>query len=379
MPDCVRRVAEHLVNVQIDDMRRGVHEHLEFGTGEIDFPPVLRRAGRRRLRRAGRRRAAAALARRARPWPPARWTSCVAAASRRRSGGARMHPAQGARMTRTTAGRAEAYPIRDWLEDARCAAVAARARRDRRGRFPAAARRKCGRGAAGPAPPGWTRRRGGAGAAAAALPAGQAADRPASSTATATPPRSAAVLKRAAALPSATAACRCCDDAIRTNDTRLVAAALGPYARHLDSARLAAGGAQVRVHRRAARARSTAWPTAPTPNWPPMLAAFAAERVRRRPAMPADAAALLAGWHAPTDRRRDMRIFDPHIHMTSRTTDDYERDGRRRASAPSSSPRSGSGSRARAPARSSTTSTRCSAGSPSAPRSSASATTARSA
>jgi sugar phosphate isomerase/epimerase len=29
------------VNVQIEDMRRGVHEHLEFGEGEIDFPPVL--------------------------------------------------------------------------------------------------------------------------------------------------------------------------------------------------------------------------------------------------------------------------------------------------------------------------------------------------
>ena len=41
VPDCVLAVAEHLVNVQIDDMRRGVHEHLEFGTGEIDFPPVL--------------------------------------------------------------------------------------------------------------------------------------------------------------------------------------------------------------------------------------------------------------------------------------------------------------------------------------------------
>jgi sugar phosphate isomerase/epimerase len=40
--DCVARVADHLVNVQIDDMRRGVHEHLEFGRGEIDFPPVLR-------------------------------------------------------------------------------------------------------------------------------------------------------------------------------------------------------------------------------------------------------------------------------------------------------------------------------------------------
>lgn len=40
--DCVARVAGFLVNVQIDDMRRGVHEHLEFGEGEIDFPPVLR-------------------------------------------------------------------------------------------------------------------------------------------------------------------------------------------------------------------------------------------------------------------------------------------------------------------------------------------------
>lgn len=42
VPECVAAVAAHLVNVQIDDMRRGVHEHLEFGAGEIDFPPVLR-------------------------------------------------------------------------------------------------------------------------------------------------------------------------------------------------------------------------------------------------------------------------------------------------------------------------------------------------
>ncbi|WP_085067317.1 sugar phosphate isomerase/epimerase family protein [Catenuloplanes japonicus] len=40
--DSVAAAAPYLVNVQIDDMRRGVHEHLEFGTGEIDFPPVLR-------------------------------------------------------------------------------------------------------------------------------------------------------------------------------------------------------------------------------------------------------------------------------------------------------------------------------------------------
>jgi len=42
VPDCVTRSGPHLVNVQIDDMRRGVHEHLEFGTGEVDFPAALR-------------------------------------------------------------------------------------------------------------------------------------------------------------------------------------------------------------------------------------------------------------------------------------------------------------------------------------------------
>ncbi|WP_405009994.1 sugar phosphate isomerase/epimerase family protein [Kitasatospora sp. NBC_01539] len=41
VPDCVTAAAPYLVHVQIDDMRRSVHEHLEFGTGEIDFPPVL--------------------------------------------------------------------------------------------------------------------------------------------------------------------------------------------------------------------------------------------------------------------------------------------------------------------------------------------------
>ncbi|KUM85558.1 MULTISPECIES: sugar phosphate isomerase/epimerase family protein [Streptomyces] len=39
--DCVRLAAPLLRNVQIEDMRRGVHQHLEFGAGEIDFPPVL--------------------------------------------------------------------------------------------------------------------------------------------------------------------------------------------------------------------------------------------------------------------------------------------------------------------------------------------------
>lgn len=38
----IRRWASQLVNVHIEDMRAGRHEHLMFGDGEIDFPPVLR-------------------------------------------------------------------------------------------------------------------------------------------------------------------------------------------------------------------------------------------------------------------------------------------------------------------------------------------------
>lgn len=37
----IRRWGPLLVNVHIEDMRRGVHEHLPFGEGEIDFPPVI--------------------------------------------------------------------------------------------------------------------------------------------------------------------------------------------------------------------------------------------------------------------------------------------------------------------------------------------------
>lgn len=33
--------ADRLVNVHIEDMRAGIHEHLMFGEGEIDFPPVI--------------------------------------------------------------------------------------------------------------------------------------------------------------------------------------------------------------------------------------------------------------------------------------------------------------------------------------------------
>ena len=39
--DHLRTWREVLWNVHIEDMRRGVHDHLMFGEGEIDFPPVL--------------------------------------------------------------------------------------------------------------------------------------------------------------------------------------------------------------------------------------------------------------------------------------------------------------------------------------------------
>lgn len=39
--DQLRRFAKRLCNVHIEDMRRGVHEHLRFGEGEIDFSPVM--------------------------------------------------------------------------------------------------------------------------------------------------------------------------------------------------------------------------------------------------------------------------------------------------------------------------------------------------
>ncbi|MEQ8211213.1 MAG: sugar phosphate isomerase/epimerase family protein [Lacipirellulaceae bacterium] len=37
----IKRWSERLVNIHIEDMRAGVHEHLMFGEGEIDFPPIL--------------------------------------------------------------------------------------------------------------------------------------------------------------------------------------------------------------------------------------------------------------------------------------------------------------------------------------------------
>jgi sugar phosphate isomerase/epimerase len=41
IPDRIRQFQDRLFNVHIEDMRPGVHEHLPFGQGTIDFPPVI--------------------------------------------------------------------------------------------------------------------------------------------------------------------------------------------------------------------------------------------------------------------------------------------------------------------------------------------------
>jgi sugar phosphate isomerase/epimerase len=41
IPEKICASKDQLVNVHLEDMRAGVHEHLMFGDGEIDFPPVI--------------------------------------------------------------------------------------------------------------------------------------------------------------------------------------------------------------------------------------------------------------------------------------------------------------------------------------------------
>ncbi|MEZ6109664.1 MAG: sugar phosphate isomerase/epimerase family protein [Pirellulaceae bacterium] len=40
--DYIHRWGSRIVNVHLEDMRAGVHEHLMFGEGEMDFPPILK-------------------------------------------------------------------------------------------------------------------------------------------------------------------------------------------------------------------------------------------------------------------------------------------------------------------------------------------------
>ncbi len=40
--DYIRRYSDQIVNIHLEDMKAGVHEHLPFGEGEIDFPPIFK-------------------------------------------------------------------------------------------------------------------------------------------------------------------------------------------------------------------------------------------------------------------------------------------------------------------------------------------------
>ena len=54
--DYIARWGERIVNVHIEDMRAGVHEHLMFGEGEMQFPPILAALAKTRLPRRPARR-----------------------------------------------------------------------------------------------------------------------------------------------------------------------------------------------------------------------------------------------------------------------------------------------------------------------------------
>jgi len=41
IPAVIHRWGQRIANVHIEDMRAGVHDHLMFGEGEMDFPPII--------------------------------------------------------------------------------------------------------------------------------------------------------------------------------------------------------------------------------------------------------------------------------------------------------------------------------------------------
>ena len=117
-------------------------------------------------------------------------------------------------------------------------------------------------------------------------------------------------------------------DALRTNDTRLVAAALGPYAAaHLDDAAWRQAVRQGDLHghrpRRRRRPRRRA-PTTSCAAWCATTSPSVGPPGARCPPTPGGSCPPTSP-PPPPGRSSTMRIFDPHIHMTSRTTDDYER------------------------------------------------------
>ena len=271
-----------IANVQIDDMRRDVHEHLEFGDGEVDFPPRHGGAARRGLPRAGGGGAAAARRTRRRSVAERSLASCRQALR----GGA------------TTAGtdRRSAARVRDERPATRCRAPVeaaldstARARlldmasevRDRRASasatlLPASA--QVGRGPLDPADEqgllGRTRGRRRARVLLAALgeawPTTGTTSSPSSSdsTATATPPSAGACCATCTVLDlgergaAAGRTTRCAPTTCGSSPRRS-----GPYGgrRSLDDDDVPPGRAQVRCSSASRSPRSTARASAPTP------------------------------------------------------------------------------------------------------------------
>ncbi|GAA4576553.1 EboA domain-containing protein [Micromonospora coerulea] len=164
--------------------------------------------------------------------------------------------------------------------------------------FPAAARH-CGRG---PLPdlPGWTVDEAARALLLAALPADHAATTAEALYRYGDAAEKRAVLRALPLLPIGAACVPLLHDAIRTNDTRLVAAALGPYARHLE---------QAAWRQAVLKCVFTGVPLAVVDDLDgradaelaAMLAALAAERHAAGRAMPADATDLLDRLGAGSD------------------------------------------------------------------------------
>ena len=56
-PSLIEKWRSRIVNIHIEDMVQGVHEHLMFGEGTMDFRSILRRTSPDRLRTRDPRRA----------------------------------------------------------------------------------------------------------------------------------------------------------------------------------------------------------------------------------------------------------------------------------------------------------------------------------
>lgn len=185
----------------------------------------------------------------------------------------------------------DAVPVDGWLADALAQVTADPAAIGRL--FPAAGRR-CGREPL-PSVPGWTADEAARALLLATLPPDRTAAQAASLYRYGDAAEKRAVLKALPLLPVGDAGVPLLQDAIRTNDTRLLAAAVGPYARHLDTAAwrqavlkcVFTGVPLAAVDGLDARADA---------ELAGMLADLARERRAAGRDLPTDAAAWLEGW-----------------------------------------------------------------------------------